>query len=262
MVFPVVHVWMWELDYKESWVPKNWCFWTMVLEKTLESPLDYKEIQPVHPKGNQSWIFIGRTDTEAEAPILSPPDAKNWLIGKDPDAGKDWRQEEKGMTKDEMVGWHHRLDGHEINFGSRWWTGKPGVLQSMELQRVGHDWVIRTSFSTKMTGLFYLLTFENNIFLKSNFERTLWSWPLCPQTHSLPFLCPPSSAVTSVAHSPEAPVQSSAPVAWPSLELYALNLVTAFCCRSHSLEGNEFQLTPAEFHRAWHLVYHRLVLPA
>ena len=98
---------MWELDYKESWTPKNWCFWTVVLEKTLESPLDCKEIQPVHPKGNQSWIFIGRTD--AEAPILWPLDAKNRLIGKDPDALKDWRQEEKGMTEDEMVGWHHRL---------------------------------------------------------------------------------------------------------------------------------------------------------
>ena len=99
-----LHVWMWELDYKESWALKNWYFWTVVLEKTLESPLDYKEIKPVNPKGNQSWIFIGRTDAEAETPILWPPDAKNWLIGKDPDAGKDWRQEEKGMTEDEMVG--------------------------------------------------------------------------------------------------------------------------------------------------------------
>ena len=110
--FSSSHVWMWELDYKESWAPKNWCFWTVVLEKTLEGPLDCKEIQPVHPKGNQSWIFIGRTD----APILWPPDAKNWLIGKDPDAGKDWRGEEKGTTEDEMVGWHHRLDGHEFEW--------------------------------------------------------------------------------------------------------------------------------------------------
>ena len=92
----------------------NWCFWTVVLEKTLESPLDCKEIKPVHPKGNQSWIFIGRTDAEAEGPILWPPDAKNWLIGKDSDAGKYWRQEEKGTTEDEMVGWHHRLYGHEF----------------------------------------------------------------------------------------------------------------------------------------------------
>ena len=97
------HVWMWELDYKESWALKNWCFWIVVLEETLESPLDHKEIQPVRPKRNQSWIFIGRTDAEAETPILWPPDAKNWLIGKDPDAGKDWRQEEKGTTEDDML---------------------------------------------------------------------------------------------------------------------------------------------------------------
>ena len=103
---------MWELDYKESWALKNWCFWTVVLEKTLESLLDCKEIQPVHPKGNQSWIFIGRTDVEAETPILWPSDVKNWLTGKDPNAGKDWRQE-KGMTENEMVGWHHQPDGHE-----------------------------------------------------------------------------------------------------------------------------------------------------
>ena len=106
------HVWMWELDHKESWVLKNWCFWTVKLEKTLEYPLDCKEIQPVHLKGNQSWIFIGRTN--AEALILWGPDRKNWLIWKAPDLGKDWRQEEKGMTEDEMVGWHHRLDGHEF----------------------------------------------------------------------------------------------------------------------------------------------------
>ena len=112
--FSSSHMWMRELDCQEGWAPKNWGFWTVVLEKTLESPLDSKEIQPVHPKGNQSWIFIGRTDVEAEAPVLWLPDAKNWLIGKDPDAGKDWRQEEKGMTEDEMVGWHHRLNGHEF----------------------------------------------------------------------------------------------------------------------------------------------------
>ena len=108
------HVWMWELDHKEDWTSKNWCFWTVVFEKTLESPLDCKEIQPVHSKGDQSWIFIGRTDAEAETPILWPPDAKSWLIGKDPDDGKDWRQEKKGMTEDEMVEWHHWLNGHEF----------------------------------------------------------------------------------------------------------------------------------------------------
>ena len=136
MVFLVVDVWMWELDYKESWVPKNWCFWTVVLEKTLESPLDCKEIQPVNPKGNQSWIFFGRTGAEAEASILWPPEPKNWLSGKDPDAGKDWRQEEKGMAEDEMVGWHHRLNGHEseqaLGVGDReaWRASVHGVAKS------------------------------------------------------------------------------------------------------------------------------------
>ena len=112
--FSSSRVQMWELDYKENRVPKNWCYWTVLLEKTLESPLDCKEIQPVHPKGDQSRVFIGRTDAEAETPILWPPDANNWLIGKDPDAGKDWRWEEKGMVEDKMVGWHHQLNGHEF----------------------------------------------------------------------------------------------------------------------------------------------------
>ena len=112
--FSSSHVWMWDLDHKEVWELKNWCFWAVVLEKTLESPLDCKEIQPVHPKGDQSWIFIGGTDAEAETPILWSADVKSWLIWKDPDAGKDWRQEEKETTEDEMVGWHHRLNGHEF----------------------------------------------------------------------------------------------------------------------------------------------------
>ena len=147
MIFPVVmyvdpsssHVWMWELDHKESWAPKNWCIWTVVLENTREY---YKEIQLVNPKGNQSWIFIGRTDAEVETAILWPPAAKNWLIWKDPDAGKDWRQEEKGTTEDEMVGWHHRLwTWVWASSGGWWWTGKPGVRQSMGSQRIGHtDW--------------------------------------------------------------------------------------------------------------------------
>ena len=110
--FSSSHVRMWDLNYKESWVPKNWCFWTVVLEKTLESPLDFKEIQPVHPKGDQSWVFFGRTHVEAETLILRSPDTKSWLIWKDPDAGKDWGQEENGMTEDEMVVWHHWLNGH------------------------------------------------------------------------------------------------------------------------------------------------------
>ena len=113
MVFFITHLWMWELVYKESWVPRNWCFWTVVLEKTLESPLCCK-IQPVNPKGNQSWIFIGRTDAEAETPILWPPDAKNRLLEKDPDSGKEWKREEKGTTEDELIGRHHWLNGHEF----------------------------------------------------------------------------------------------------------------------------------------------------
>ena len=113
MFFPSSHIWIWELDYKESWAGKNWGFWTVVLETTLESPLGCKEIRPVHPK-DQSWVFIGRTDVEAETPILWPPDAKSLLIWKDPDAGKDWGWEEKGMTEDEMIGWHRRLSGHEF----------------------------------------------------------------------------------------------------------------------------------------------------
>ena len=121
---------MWELDYKESWVLKNWCFWTVVLEKTLESPLDMQEIQLVNPKGNQSWIFIGRTDAETETPILRPPGAKDRLIGKDPDAGKGWRQEEKGMTEDEMVGWHHRLNGHGL-----------GGLQELVMDTKSQTWL-------------------------------------------------------------------------------------------------------------------------
>ena len=112
--FSSSHVGMWELDHKESWALKYWCFWTVVLEKTLESPLDCKEIKPVNPKVNQSWIFSGKTDAKAETPILWPPDAKNWLIGKDSDAGKDWKQVEKGTTEDKMAGWHYRLDVHEF----------------------------------------------------------------------------------------------------------------------------------------------------
>ena len=112
--FSSSHAWMWELDHKEVWVLKIYCFWIVMLEKALESLLDCKEIKPVNPKGNQPWIFIGRTDAEAETPVLWPLDEKSWLIGKDPDVGKEWRQEEKGMTEDEMVGWQHWLNGHEF----------------------------------------------------------------------------------------------------------------------------------------------------
>ena len=124
--FSSSHVRMWELDHKESWVLKNWCFWTVLLEKTLESPLDCKEIQPVHCEGDQPWDFFGRNDAEAEPPVLCPPHAKSWLIGKDSDAGRDWGQEEKGMTEDEMAGWHHWLDGCESE-----WT--PGISEFLTI---------------------------------------------------------------------------------------------------------------------------------
>ena len=149
--FSSSHVWMWELDYKESWVPKNWCFWTVVLEKTFESPLDCKEMEPTHLMGDQSWVFIGRTDVEAETPILWPPDAKNSLIRKDPDAGTDW-----GGEGDDR-GWDGRMASPTqwtwvwINSGSRWWTGRPGMLQSMDSlpgsQRVRHNWVIELNWT-------------------------------------------------------------------------------------------------------------------
>ena len=181
--FSSSHVWMGELDYKESWVPKNWCFWTVVLVKTLESPLDSKEIQPVHPKGNQSWIFIGRIDVEAEVQILLPPDVKSWLIWKDPDAGKDWRQEEKGKTR----GWDGWMASPTqwtwvwINSGGWWWTGKPCVLQSMESQSWAQlsDWTelilyIYIIFKTTMKQLLYwIFCFRTGTSSRSPWMRTM-----------------------------------------------------------------------------------------
>ena len=145
--FSISHVWLWELDYKKGWVPKNWCFWIVLLEKTLERSLDCKEIKPVNPSGNEPWIFIGGTD--AEAPILWPPVEKSQLIRKDTDAGKDWRQEEKGVTEDEMVGWQHQINGHKFEQAPGWWrTGRPGVLLSMGFQRVRHDYATETQHTT------------------------------------------------------------------------------------------------------------------
>ena len=136
---------MWELDHKEGWALKNWCFWIIVLEKTLESPLDCKEIRP-YPKRNQPWMFIGRTD--AEAPILWPPDAKSQLIGKDPDAGKDWRQEEKGTTEDEMVGWHHRLNGHEFEQAPGVGEGQGSLAYcSPRGRKVRHYWATKLNWT-------------------------------------------------------------------------------------------------------------------
>ena len=140
-VFSSRHVWMWELDHKEDWTLKSWCFWIAVLERTVECPVNSK-IKPVNAKGNQSWIFFGRTDAEVEATILVLPNVKSRFTGKDPDAGKDWRQEEKWATENEMAGWHHQLSGHEFEqTPGQWRTGEPGVLQSMGSQRVGHDFV-------------------------------------------------------------------------------------------------------------------------
>ena len=138
---------MWELDHKEGWVLKNWCFWTVLLEKTLESPLDCKEIQPIHPKGNQYWIFIGRTDAEAETPLLGPPDAKNWLIGKESDAGTDWRWEKGTRGWDGWMALPTQWTWVWVNSRSCWWTRKPGVLQSMRSQRVRHDWVTELNWT-------------------------------------------------------------------------------------------------------------------
>ena len=131
MLFSSSHVWMWEWACKESWAPKNWCFWTVMLQKTLDSPLDYKEIQPVHFEGDQPWVFIGRTEAVAETPVLWPSNVKNWLTGKDPDAGKDWRQEEKGTPEDEIVGWHHQLNGHESE--QTLWEGSSWGCKELEL---------------------------------------------------------------------------------------------------------------------------------
>ena len=143
------HVLMWELDLKESWALKNWCYWTVVLEKTLDSPLECKEIQPVHPKGNLSWIFIGRTDAEAETPIFWPPDVKNWLIGKDSDAGTDWRREEKGTTGDEMVGWHHRLNRHEFEQALRVGDGQGSLMCCS-------PWGLNESYTTEQLNWYEL----------------------------------------------------------------------------------------------------------
>ena len=148
--FPSSHVWMWELNHKEGWTLKNQCSQTVVLAKTLESPFDSKKIKPVNPKGNQPWMFIGRTDGEAEVPILWPPNLKSRLIGKDPDAGKDWRQEKKGTTEDEMLGWHHWLNGHEFAQTPGEIKGQPGMLQSKGSQRTRHDWTTEQWWSVSL----------------------------------------------------------------------------------------------------------------
>ena len=176
--FSSSHVWIWELDYKESRVLKNWCFWTVVLEKTLESPLDYKEIQPVHPKGDQSWVFFGRTDVEAKTPILCPPDVKNWFIGKDPDVGRDWGQEEKGTTEDEMAGWHHWLDGRESKWTPGVGDGQGGLACCDSLGHKESDtteWLNWTELmdTLSLTKEAKVYNGEKTVFLTSGAEKTV-----------------------------------------------------------------------------------------
>ena len=184
---------MWELDYEESWALKNWCFWTVVLEKTLESPLDCKEMQQVQPKGNQSWVFFGRTDAEAETPVLWPPDVKSWLIWKDPDTGTDWRQEEKGMTEEKMVGWHHWLNGHGFGLtpGVGWGQGGLACCSSWDHKELDMtEWLNWTELISKLQHLsdtplevwvwsysyfnFYILIGYYNIQSPCNFIADVW----------------------------------------------------------------------------------------
>ena len=160
---------MWKLYCEESWAPTNWCFCNVVLEKTLESPMDCKEVQPVHPKGDQSWVFIGGTDAEAETPIFWPPDAKSWHIGKDPDAGRDWGQKEKGTTEDEMTGWHHRLDGHEFEWTLGVGEGQGGLACCNSWGRKESD----TTERLKWTEWEHILSQRNRCFfsLKRELEN-------------------------------------------------------------------------------------------
>ena len=169
---------MWELDCEEGWVTKNWCFWTMVLEKTLESPLDCKEIQPVHSEGDQSWVFIGRNDTKAETPILWPPHAKSWLIGKDFEAERDWGQEEKGMTEDEMAGWHHRLNGPESEWTPGVGNGQGSLACCSSWGRKESDTTERLNWteslrSAELSCSTYSFTYFSPAFLRYNWFMTL-----------------------------------------------------------------------------------------
>ena len=180
------HAWMWELDCEESWVPKNWCFWTVVLEKTLESPLDCKEIQPVHSEGDQPWDFFGRNDAIAETPVLWPPHVKSWLIGKDSDAGRDWGQEEKGTTEDEMAGWHHQLNGREFE-----WT--PGVGDGQGGLACCNSWGCKELDMTERlnwTELNWLILLQSPNKLEITSQTSTWEWMLTSfvlqQWHYLP----------------------------------------------------------------------------
>ena len=176
---------MWELDNKKGWALKNWCFWTVVLEKTLESPLDCKEIQPVHPKRDPSWAFIGSTDVEAETPVLCLPDTKNWLIGKDPDAGKDWRQE-KGMREANIVGWHHRLDGHEFEQALRVGDGQGGLECCRTWGCKESDMTTWLNWTVLMSMFRHLLCCWKRAFAISSVLSCQKSVSLCPSLFCTP----------------------------------------------------------------------------
>ena len=181
---------MWELDCEESWVPKNWCFWTVVLEKTLESPLDWKEIQPVHFKGDQSWVFFGRNDAKAETPVLWPPDAKSWLIGKESDAERDWGKEEKGITEDEIAGWHQWLDGREFEWTPGDGEGQGGLVCCDSWgYRESDNWATELNWTelNRLFTSFWLLTFvrhtmvicDDNVRGNWNYMKDIWVYYLC-----------------------------------------------------------------------------------
>ena len=189
------HVQMWELDYEESWAQKYRCFWTVVLDKTLESPLDCKEIQPVHPKGYQSWVFIGRIDAEAETPILWPSDVKSWLTGKDPNAGKDWGQEEKQTTENEMVGWHHRLNGHEFGWTPGVGDGQGGLACCSTRGRKESDMTERLNWTELTKSCDFMAQQEKHVRQAeiTNYRSQSWaqfSFPRTEMISSLPGACP------------------------------------------------------------------------
>ena len=192
---------MWELDCEESWASKNWCFWTVVLEKTLESPLDCKEIQPVHSKGDQSWMFIGRSDAEAETPILWPPHAKSWLIWKDLDSGKGWGQYQKETTEDEMAS-PTQWTWVWVDSGSWWWTGRPSVLQFMGSQRVGHDWATELNWSPVYTD--YVLIILDSQFSSVQFGCSVVSDSL--RSHESQHARPPCPSLTPGVQSDSRPL--------------------------------------------------------
>jgi len=215
-------VWMWVLDCEEGWVPKNWCFWTLVLEKTLESSLACKEIQPVHSKGDQSWVFIGKTDAVAETPILWPRHVKSWLTGKDSDAGRDWGQEEKGMTEDEMAGWHHWLDGYEFEWTPGVGDGQGGLACCDSWGcRVRHNWATELNWMTVIYCMFVIV-----VVVIVNFQFSSIQSLSCVRPFATPWTaaCPASLFVTnfSVTTPDHTSHNKCFKVEWTGLQTFAL----------------------------------------